>query len=281
VGNFSRDTFKEINHYVGVRLQQGVPIVDADWNELEDVRKYELRTFLKWFVGDGVPRGNDGFRIQALEEGSNDFVIQGGSPGLCLVDGWEVRIDEPRMQYTEQRLYNETTLADEWGVEPLNPLTPPTSGERTDVIYLDTWEREVNSDEKSEIKNPLIDIETCVRLKREWVVRVAEGVEVLSTPPAGHAYYHLARLQRRANQAEITADQIVDLRRTDLMLSNVQQIVTDAFGEDYQLNQGGQPNLKVSLREAINAALRGGCLVRRRLGFRGQEVVVRLGISLL
>jgi hypothetical protein len=37
MGNFSRDTFDKLKHYVGVRLQQGVPIVDADWNELEDI----------------------------------------------------------------------------------------------------------------------------------------------------------------------------------------------------------------------------------------------------
>ncbi len=63
MGNFSRDTFDRIKHYVSVRLQQGVPIVDADWNELQDVRKHELETFLKWFVGNGVPLGNDGFAI--------------------------------------------------------------------------------------------------------------------------------------------------------------------------------------------------------------------------
>ena len=54
MGNFSRDTFNSLKHYVSVRLQQGVPIVDADWNEMDDIRRYELRAFLKWFVGDGV-----------------------------------------------------------------------------------------------------------------------------------------------------------------------------------------------------------------------------------
>ncbi|MBV9787508.1 MAG: hypothetical protein JOZ51_05010, partial [Chloroflexi bacterium] len=44
----SPDTFDPLQRYVGVRLQQGVPIVDADENEREDVRKFELRAFLKW-----------------------------------------------------------------------------------------------------------------------------------------------------------------------------------------------------------------------------------------
>jgi hypothetical protein len=40
-------TFDPLLRYVNVRLQQGVPLVDADLNELDDVRKFELRAFLK------------------------------------------------------------------------------------------------------------------------------------------------------------------------------------------------------------------------------------------
>ena len=35
MGNFTRDTFDKSKHYVGVRLQQGVPMVDADWMKLK------------------------------------------------------------------------------------------------------------------------------------------------------------------------------------------------------------------------------------------------------
>ncbi|MFX0201318.1 MAG: hypothetical protein ACFFCW_34810, partial [Candidatus Hodarchaeota archaeon] len=38
--------------------------MDADWNEMEDIRKFELETFLKWFVGDGVPEGSNAFEIK-------------------------------------------------------------------------------------------------------------------------------------------------------------------------------------------------------------------------
>ena len=40
MGNFSRDTFDPNKNYVGVRLQQGVPLVDADWNELNDIIRH-------------------------------------------------------------------------------------------------------------------------------------------------------------------------------------------------------------------------------------------------
>src|SRR3954452_25449484 len=79
----STDTFNPLRQYIGVRLQQGVPIVDADVNELDDIRKFELRAFLKWFVGDGNPDGNDGFRI-SVTEGAGDeaghLVVGLGAP---------------------------------------------------------------------------------------------------------------------------------------------------------------------------------------------------------
>ncbi|MBP1468721.1 tail fiber domain-containing protein [Candidatus Chloroploca sp. M-50] len=361
MGNFSRNTFDALKHYVGVRLQQGVPLVDADWNELEDIRRFELQAFLKWFVGDGVPAGNDGFRIEstgdsliltlpaanfvtrvypelevlwsevswalgfgpgtvqaewndgssvhviraARRDGSpvqlistnlwsmsaeqeawlhnndepllfrirphdqapwtrftatigssvgysifmeainsatrnpadpdpgivvsaaisaaNDFVIKGGDgtpsgAGRCLVDGWDV-INESSLTYTAQPLYNNSTRAALWGVDPLLPLNAASN--RTDLVYLDVWEREVvGDDDRAHMINPVIGIETCVRIKREWVVRVAEGVaeDTKAIPQnlrrAHHAYYPLARLHRKAGQAGI--GEIDDLRRTEL-----------------------------------------------------------------
>ena len=47
MGNYSRNTFNKLKHYVGVRLQQGVPLVDADWNEKEDIQKHQLRDLIK------------------------------------------------------------------------------------------------------------------------------------------------------------------------------------------------------------------------------------------
>jgi hypothetical protein len=374
VANISRDTFNALKKYVSVRLQQGVPLVDADWNEMEDIRKYELRAFLKWFVGDGIPEGNDGFRIvplhlagtiiltaqtpatgpssivvdrknytaadalgfgadnasastagssparligtksapftladgmiliisangqsaetvtfqgsafgdisaaTALEvatainrtlirvtaAASPDFEIAGGDgtpegAGRCLVDGWDA-INEQALSYTAQRLFNNDALAKQWGVDKLPPLTVPKAPS-TDTIYLDVWEREVDAGEDSDLVNPAISIETCVRLKREWVVRVAEGTTSLPALPPGHAFYPLARLNRQANKAAIEAGDITDLRRTGLKIAShhdIRQITRDAYGESYTLDGDGQPNLAVSLREAINALLRGG-----------------------
>jgi hypothetical protein len=56
---------------VGVRIQQAVPLLD-------DLRRLEHEVLGRWFVGSGVPSGNDGFRISADLAGSdvNDLTIQ-------------------------------------------------------------------------------------------------------------------------------------------------------------------------------------------------------------
>ncbi|MCK4734377.1 MAG: carboxypeptidase regulatory-like domain-containing protein [Methanophagales archaeon] len=225
--NISRDTFDKLKHYVGVRLQQGVPLVDADWNEQEDIRRYELQAFLKWFVGNGVPKGNDGFCILSVtddDETGNDFIIKGGDDkgaGRCLVEGWDV-INESDLKYTKQPLYKNDDLAGKWDVRAVQPIKPPTSGTCTDTVYLDVWEREVDADEDGDLVNSAIGIETCVRRKREWVVRVEEKPIVieLPTPSDGHVYYPLAMLTRESGKDRIEADDITDLRSTNVHLAS-------------------------------------------------------------
>jgi microcystin-dependent protein len=220
MADYSRDTFNKLKHYVGVRLQQGVPLIDADWNEKEDIHKNELQLFLKWFAGNGIPKDNDGFHIMTQAGLENDFLITGGTngqPGICLVEGWDIR-NETDITYRAQPLFNKDVLAQKWGVAALPALTLPTSGQRTDLVYLDAWEREVNSQEDSNLVNPAIGLETCVRIKREWVVRVAEGTAALPTVPDGHVYYALSTIIRRAGQPIIAQADIADLRKTGLSI---------------------------------------------------------------
>ncbi len=269
MGNFSRDTFDRLKHYVGVRLQQGVPIVDADWNELEDIRKYELQAFLKWFIGNGVPSGNHGFEIQAVAD-PNDLSIRGGDgtaegTGRILVEGMDV-LNESDLRYTAQALYNDAALAAEWGVDPIPPLTTP-AGNRTDTVYLDVWEREVDSTEDADLVNPAIGVETCVRTKREWALRVVEGSSAVPIPTAGHNFYGLARLARVGGAAVIAAGNITDLRQTILSLNdalahlsrtdnphNVSLAQLGAFAAaDYEFNNRSVVLVTFSQADAHNA----------------------------
>lgn len=209
MGNFSRNTFDPTKNYVAVRLQQGVPVVDADWNEMNDVARHELYEGLGLAFSDGVAPGSSSLFISPRfwsPESDNEIylwpgsVLIGGRP-LCL--RWGVR-------YFIQPWTDPARAAkDQVDVIPL--LTTPKAN-RDDIVYLDVWEREIGSAEDGDLINPLIKIETCLRLKREVAFRVAEGATTLPPVPAGHLFMPLALLRRQAGQARITDDQIEDIR---------------------------------------------------------------------
>lgn len=223
MGNYSRDTFKLTNvmhqlltgatvtdpqHYVGVRLQQGVPMLDADWNELEDIRRMELLVMIRYFIGNGVPAGNQGFQISS-SGGDNNFSI---GAGIILSDGF-LAINSSFTTYQTQS--NTARLN-------LPALTTPAS-DRTDSVYLDIWEEEVtgSSGGDSRLIDSRIGIETAVRVKREWAVRVQQNASDLSSivRQQGHRYLSLARLDRRTAVAAITSDMIIDLRKIGITLA--------------------------------------------------------------
>lgn len=337
MGDFSRDPVVRLNdsaekHYVGVRLQQGVPLLDADWNELEDLRKYEVAEMIRRFIGDGVPDGNDGFRIQALAGGAtntivlrvvsslieltsievvlasstaadrlgflpgntfserfgnsptqltgnetepfvlsdgltfsvringgveqivtfsaadfiditqataaevqvvlstaiptisvligigNDFYISGGagdieSAGRILVEGVET-LNENTIAFQSQPLFQNTELANQWQVPEISPILDVVA-ERTDVIYIDVWEREIGYVEDEDIVDNAIGIETAVRLKREWAVRVSEGANDLSgiVRLTGHRYSVLVTVARNLTDVNQLNDNLITEQR--------------------------------------------------------------------
>ncbi len=208
MGNFSRNTFDPNKNYVGVRLQQGVPLVDADWNELDDVIRNEIYSGLGQAFPDGVQPGSIDLQIRAISPApTNDLLMR---DGLVLVSGRPLRVPTTVL-YSTQPWSNPTRAARD-GVTVIPPLTFPTSANRTDIVYLDVWEREVRSTEDTNLINLAIGVETCVRLKREFAFRVAEGTQILPATPAGHSFVPLALLNRLAGQVNITAPQIDDIR---------------------------------------------------------------------
>jgi hypothetical protein len=338
MGDFSRDPANLLaeslnKHYVAVRLQQGVPVLDADWNVLDDLRRAELESMSAWSIGDGVPTGSNGFAIAPLPGGGqntivlqaasivagnssieidvaastaaaalgftaanstaqksgnaparltglaaqpfglasggtlvlsvnnqapvtitfnsagfaaiaaataaevvaaitaatgavtasagqgNDFIIRGGNgttAGRIVVDGMMVLI-ESDIKYSEQALFQNSALATGWNVQPLPALTTPAAAIPY-IAYLDVWHREVDSTEDEGLLDVRIGIETAIRLRREWVVRVARETDyagLYAARPAGHSYYPLARINRSAGVSAINPSMLADLRRTD------------------------------------------------------------------
>lgn len=236
MGDYSRDSFRETENilnelreltdipqadprqYVSLRLQQGVPVLDADWNELDDIRRLELETLLVRAIGDGVPSGSDGFRVSASSQ-PNDFLIEAG---LLFVDGWFV-YNRAEVSYANQP-HREAP-----GLDPALPIPlAPAPVARRDLVYLDAWERQVDGQEDTRLVDPRIGVETALRFERVWVVR-AETIDASADPldpetipnqRPGHRYYPLAVLDRQPG-GQISQGMITDLRRTHLTLAAV------------------------------------------------------------
>ncbi|MDC0679051.1 IPT/TIG domain-containing protein [Sorangium atrum] len=221
MGNFSKsplDVLKDNidNGYVGLHVEQGVPVLDRDLNLLGDLIMARLRSVVGRYIGDGVPDAATTFNIAPVSPAAaDDFMISAGGAGVFLAGGMEMSISAS-IRYKAQP----------GGVPALS-----TSGPRTDTIYLDTFTDEVGADPVIKLDNPDdVGMRTSVRRKPNWVVRVAEGVDVTTSPPGalpaapfGHTYTPLALLARPAGGAAITAAMLKDLRRKNMSFALLEQ----------------------------------------------------------
>lgn len=212
-GNFSnegQDTFDPQKGYTGVRLQQGVPLLDRDWNELEDIRRYSELMLRRHYIGSGSP--DNGFKIRALSTPGNDFII---SKGRCMVMGVEV-VNETDIKYSQQV-----------GAPPLEV----PNGNKNYIVYIDAWIQEVTSAEDPDLGNSDdVKMETCIRHKLNWRVKVrGEGPIPI---PAHHFLYDIARIRRKANKSKIENSDIDDLREAPLSLAKLVQSLTNNVNAD-------------------------------------------------
>jgi hypothetical protein len=198
--NSGVDTFDERKGYLGVRMQQGVPLLDRDWNELEDVRRFVERMLRLHYVGEGVP-DLDGFAVSAPTfPAPNDVVIAGGR---CSVAGYDVWSFEEEVLFSEQG----------------DAVALPAAGE-TDpdvlTLFLEPDVVRVDSADDPELGNPQdVRMETCVRDQLQWAVR---AVRQPAVPPEGS--YVIAEIARPPRTTQITPAMISDRRRVLLNLAS-------------------------------------------------------------
>jgi uncharacterized protein (DUF2141 family) len=232
----TNSTFDPLKARCNVRLQQGVPIVDADWNEMDDIRKFELRAFLKWYVGDGIPAGSNGFAIApAAPPATDDFIITanaGTAPagaadydiglaytGRCIADGLDVIITA-NVNYKAQTLFAAAGPAGAQ-IQPLPQVAGPV------LAYLDISERLVTAQEDPTLILSGLGTESCARTVRDWCVRTRSGTTVPvagnADYVAGHAYYPLASIAMEQIQPgvflPIQSNMITDLRHQGLTVA--------------------------------------------------------------
>ncbi|MEU6036003.1 IPT/TIG domain-containing protein [Actinomadura sp. NPDC047616] len=221
MSDFSRPPQEELaanlrQGYVGMYFEQGVPILDRDLNLLQDLIATAVRSIVTRYIGDGVPAGRQGFKIQAIPA-DNDFRVLAGDqpPGTCLVGGIEVFIGAD-VRYGAQP-----------GVPPLTTPTTAQGNPRVDTVYLDVFLACVDGATDDRLLNAGdVGVQTSVRLRPSWTVRVAENATEPPAPAQGHAHYALAQLRRGTNVAQIRADMIIDLRQTRLNLDHAERRIS-------------------------------------------------------
>lgn len=197
-GNFSNgglDTFDERKRYIGVRLQQGVPLLDRDWNEMEDIRRWSERHLVEGFVGTGAADPG-AFAVTAPEtQVPNDVVIRAGHFSFR---GYHVENDE------------DVLFSEQGDRVPL-----PTVAEGGSLrLYLEVRETRVDATMDPDLANTQdVNMETCVRDRLDWAVRaVAAGV---GEPPDSCV---LAEVTPEPGSSQVTAAMIQDLRPLALQL---------------------------------------------------------------
>ncbi|MEU1390663.1 MULTISPECIES: hypothetical protein [unclassified Nonomuraea] len=209
--------------YVGLHIEQGVPVLDRDLNLLHDLIASTVRLIVSRYIGDGISVGSEAFEIRSIlaepdmatPESANDFCILPGKSisDVCLVDGVEVR------NFTRR------TYRDQGDVPELTTPTREHGSIREDIVHLDVFLSTVDGSKDRDLLNGGdIGMQTSVRLRPSWTVRVVEGrTKPPAQVPPGHTYLPLALLRREPGNPEIEPGMIEDLRRPILALSDIER----------------------------------------------------------
>ena len=76
--SISRDSFNELKNYLGVYLQQGRVILDADWNENQEIFVSFLRRMSREALGEGSP--NRGFAVDPVFPLPAELLVEKATP---------------------------------------------------------------------------------------------------------------------------------------------------------------------------------------------------------
>jgi Family of unknown function (DUF6519) len=158
-GDFTRLTFDPEKEYTGVLQQQGRVQLDADWNEQVEISAHRDRIVAADVIGPcGAPERGGGFAVSCTE--GADLRL---SPGRLYVGG------------TLCVLGAETTYFQQPHLPSAAPISPHDG--RTDLVYLDVWQRHITAIEDPDIREPALGgTDTATRLKTVWQARVLTGV---------------------------------------------------------------------------------------------------------
>ena len=189
-GDYTRFIFKADKNHSGVLKQQGRVSLDSDWNELSEIQDRRWRSETMDIMGPCVVPATtpDAFRVIPTGAGTFDIGI-----GRSYVDGIQAECHGLDPKVYDPILGEETgTLPIPYSDQPSYPAPlPPALGTsppsdvigRTDLIYIDVWQREVTVIEDPDLKEiALGGPDTTTRIQTAWQVKALQGVGDVSCP---------------------------------------------------------------------------------------------------
>lgn len=188
MASITRDQFDETNRVEKKIQQKGVFLADADLNEQIDIDLNRQRRTLSALVGHANKRFGDGFKVVGTGA-SLEVTVKAGFAAFLL----------------DTQSATVIRLADDATVSGFSAWT----GARTDYVYLDILEAEVDATTEPNIVNPDIGEETCHDIRLTLTLAISEGA-VPGSPPAGHTYISLASITKTSG-SEIDADDVTVL----------------------------------------------------------------------
>jgi hypothetical protein len=176
-GDYTRFTFAPGEDHIGVLMQQGRVLLDADFNELVEVLERRIRagtmdTFYRCVVPRTTP---DGFLI-----GLNAGMLTIGQ-GRIYVDG--ILAENHGAPATPPAPFDprlaETTGAgpvryDQQPYYPVPPALPQGGGPH--LVYVDVWQRELTHLEEADLLEKAVGVDSATRLQTVWQVKVLPNV---------------------------------------------------------------------------------------------------------
>ncbi|MGL4610894.1 MAG: DUF6519 domain-containing protein [Trueperaceae bacterium] len=164
-GDFSRLTFDPTKQFSRVRMQQGRVMLDADWNELNDILLHYMRTLGADLIGPhGGPVNNVGFEIEQGDAESGPKIFG----GHYYVDGILSALAK------QENVDGQPVASANYFRQPYFPIN------RTDhplpqtpyLAYLDVWERHVSYLEDALIREVALGgPDTATRAQIIWQVK--------------------------------------------------------------------------------------------------------------
>ena len=175
-GDYSRVVYDPARDYDGVLLQQGRPLLDADWNDLvAQLNRLAQATRDDTFGGAAVVplTTPDGFKL-ALS--GAQFTI---GRGRIYVDGLLAENHGLPPATWNSGVAWDAALAEAYGTNPVpydqqiylpNPPLLPTAGGPY-LVYVDVWQREVTQFEAPELVDKALGVDTTTRVQIVWQVK--------------------------------------------------------------------------------------------------------------